>query len=99
MSSKTKSLIAIAVLACAACCTIPIMVALGIAGAAGAVTAAVSGLGLDKIACIGLLGALLAATMYFAIRRFRRSKQEAASCNTSCRVDGACCDGEMKRDD
>ncbi len=97
MSGKAKSWFAVAVLACAACCAVPIMAVLGIGGAAGAMTAAFSGWDMETIACVGILGALVGALVYFSLQQLKRRKQEAAPCETSCRTDASCCGPQPKK--
>jgi len=95
MSGKAKSWFGLAALACAACCAVPIMAALGIGGAAGSLTAAFSGVNLETIACLSILGAMIGGALYFVARQ-RSRREQAASCETSCQTDASCCGGSAK---
>lgn len=91
-SSKMKWL-GLGVLGCAACCAAPFLAMLGIGGGAASLSALFAGLKAETVFCVGVLGALLAASIVFAVRRFHAKR----TCQTACSPGGGCCAPTSKR--
>ena len=89
----SKKWVGFAVLACAACCAVPIAVVFGI-GSATAVTGALfAGVDAETVLCLGVLSGLLAGAVYLWLRS-RKKKVDAQACSTSCKSDASCCNGK-----
>lgn len=80
----------VAFLGCAACCALPLLVALGIGGGAVAALASLMRPGAELV-----VGAVLAMAALGVMALRARSKQRG--CGTACRLDGRCCDARTAR--
>jgi membrane protein implicated in regulation of membrane protease activity len=76
MSNRAKWSLSLGVLACAACCAVPLTGLLGIGGAAGAVSGFLTGVNLETVLCLTIVGAALTAMLFWWLRRSARKSTE-----------------------
>jgi len=91
-SSSSRSTLAIVSLfvGCAACCALPLLATLGVAGAGAGIVSWLVGKPILVAVAISMAVFGLGFAWQTAIRR--RSKEAAThNCTTSCAVDQACC--------
>ncbi len=88
-----KKWLGLGVLACAACCAVPLTVIFGVGSATAMTGALFAGVETETILCLAVLGALLVGIGYVALRS-RRRKVERQTCSTSCKPDAGCCGGK-----
>jgi hypothetical protein len=89
----SKKWVGLAVVACGACCAVPLAAVFGIGGAMTATGALFAGLDTETVLCLGVLGALLVGGGYLWLRARRRTAA-AQSCSASCSTDASCCGGK-----
>ncbi len=86
----SKKWLGLAVIACAACCAVPIAAVFGIGGATAMAGALFAGVDAETVLCLGMLGVVFVSVGYLWLRS-RRKKDEAQACTTSCKPDASCC--------
>jgi len=91
--SRFRKWVGLITIGCIACCALPLVAVVSFGSAFAALGAFLSGLGLEAIACLVIVGGAIALLVFEVLRR-RKAKLSTASCESSCRATGDCCESE-----